>query len=235
MTTWTSEEADLAETESMGALLARIDRYIEVRFAPQDEALEAAVRESRRAGLPEIQVSPNEAKLLQLLAEMVGAGRILEVGTLGGYSAIHFGRALPEDGTLVSLEIDERHAEVARKNVERAGLSGKVEIRVGDARELLARIAESGEGPFDVVFIDADKEGYPEYLEWAMRLTRPGSLILGDNTVRGGSILDPRDDSARATNEFNERIAGDPRLSAILLPILRERIDGLTIARVREG
>jgi len=235
MTTWTSEEADLAETESMGALLARIDRYIEVRFAPQDEALEAAVRESRRAGLPEIQVSPNEAKLLQLLAEMVGAGRILEVGTLGGYSAIHFGRALPEDGTLVSLEIDERHAEVARKNVERAGLSGKVEIRVGDARELLARIAESGEGPFDVVFIDADKEGYPEYLEWAMRLTRPGSLILGDNTVRGGSILDPRDDSARATNEFNERIAGDPRLSTILLPILRERIDGLTIARVREG
>jgi caffeoyl-CoA O-methyltransferase len=131
----------LAETESMGALLARIDRYIEVRFAPQDEALEAAVRESRRAGLPEIQVSPNEAKLLQLLAEMVGAGRILEVGTLGGYSAIHFGRALPEDGTLVSLEIDERHAEVARKNVERAGLSGKVEIRVGDARELLARAA----------------------------------------------------------------------------------------------
>jgi caffeoyl-CoA O-methyltransferase len=225
----------LAETENMGALLSRIDRYIEERFAPQDEALEAAVRESRRAGLPEIQVSPNEAKLLQLLAEMVGAGRILEVGTLGGYSAIHFGRALPEDGTLVSLEIDERHAEVARKNVERAGLSGKVEIRVGDARELLARIAESGEGPFDVVFIDADKDGYPEYLEWAMRLTRPGSLILGDNTVRGGSILDPRDDSARATNEFNERIAGDPRLSTILLPILRERIDGLTIARVREG
>jgi caffeoyl-CoA O-methyltransferase len=225
----------LAETENMGALLARIDRYIEERFAPQDEALEAAVRESRRAGLPEIQVSPNEAKLLQLLAEMVGARRVLEVGTLGGYSAIHFGRALPQDGTLISLEIDERHAEVARENVERAGLSDKVEIRVGDARELLAKIAEDDEGPFDVAFIDADKEGYPEYLEWALKLTRPGALILGDNTVRGGSILDPRDDSARATNEFNERIAGHPRLSAILLPILRERIDGLTIARVREG
>jgi caffeoyl-CoA O-methyltransferase len=225
----------LAETENMGALLARIDDYIEERFAPQDEALEAAVRESRRAGLPEIQVSPNEAKLLQLLAEMVGARRILEVGTLGGYSAIHFGRALPQDGTLISLEIDERHAEVARENVERAGLSDKVEIRVGDARELLAKIAEDDEGPFDVAFIDADKEGYPEYLEWALKLTRPGSLILGDNTVRGGSILDPRDDSARATSEFNEKIGGDPRLSAILLPILRERIDGLTIARVREG
>ena len=224
----------MAETGNLGALLARTDDYIEERFAPQDEALEAALRESRRAGLPQIQVSPNEAKLLQLLAEMVGARRILEVGTLGGYSAIHFGRALPEDGTLISLEIDERHAEVARENVERAGLSGKVEIRVGDARELLAGIAEGGEGPFDVVFIDADKSGYPEYLEWSLRITRPGSLILGDNTVRGGNILDPRDDSARATNEFNERIAGDPRLSAILLPILRERIDGLTIARVRD-
>jgi predicted O-methyltransferase YrrM len=218
----------------MGTLLTEIDRYIEERFAPQDEALEAAVRESRQAGLPEIQVSPNEAKLLQLLAELVGARSVLEIGTLGGYSAIHFGRALPEDGRLISLEIDERHAEVARENVERAGLSGKVEIQVGDARELLARIAENDEGPFDIVFIDADKTGYPEYLEWSLRLTRPGSLILGDNTVRGGSILDPRDDSARATNEFNERIAGDPRLSAILLPILRERIDGLTIARVRD-
>ena len=224
----------MAEAENMGALLAEIDRYIEERFAPQDEALEAAARESRQAGLPEIQVSPNEAKLLQLLAELVGARSVLEIGTLGGYSAIHFGRALPEDGRLVSLEIDERHAAVARENVERAGLSGKVEVRVGDARELLAGIAEGGEGPFDVVFIDADKTGYPEYLEWSLRLTRPGSLILGDNTVRGGSILEPRDDSARATNEFNERIAGDPRLSAILLPILRERIDGLTIARVRD-
>ena len=224
----------MAETENLGALLAEIDHYIEERFAPQDEALEAAVRESRQAGLPEIQVSPSEAKLLQLLAELVDARSVLEIGTLGGYSAIHFGRALPEDGRLVSLEIDERHAEVARENVDRAGLSGKVEIRVGDARELLAGIAEGGEGPFDVVFIDADKTGYLEYLEWSLRLTRPGSLILGDNTVRGGSILDPRDVSARATNEFNERIAGDPRLSAILLPILRERIDGLTIARVRD-
>jgi caffeoyl-CoA O-methyltransferase len=225
----------VAETEGMGGLLARIDDYVEGRFAPQDEALEAAVRGSRRAGLPEIQVSPSEAKLLQLLAEMVGARRILEVGTLGGYSAIHFGRALPEGGELVSLEIDERHAEVARENVDRAGLADKVEIRVGDARGLLARIAENGEGPFDVVFIDADKEGYPEYLEWALRLTRPGSLILGDNTIRGGSVLNPEDGSARATGEFNERIARDPRLSAILLPILRERIDGLTIALVREG
>ena len=216
-------------------LLAEIDGYVEELFAPQDEALEAALQESRDAGLPEIQVSPNEGKLLQLLAEMVGARRILEIGTLGGYSTIHLGRALPEDGTLISLEIDERHAQVARKNVERAGLSEKVEVRVGDARELLAGLVENDEGPFDVVFIDADKEGYPEYLEWSLGLSRPGSLILGDNTIRGGSVLDPRDGSARATQEFNERIAGDPRLSAIVLPILRERIDGLAIARVRGG
>jgi len=216
-------------------LLAEIDGYVEELFAPQDEALEAALQESRDAGLPEIQVSPNEGKLLQLLAEMVGARRILEIGTLGGYSAILFGRTLPEDGSLISLEIEERHAQVARKNVERAGLAEKVEIRVGDARELLAGLVENDEGPFDVVFIDADKEGYPEYLEWSLGLSRPGSLILGDNTIRGGSVLDPQDGSARATQEFNERIAGDPRLSAIVLPILRERIDGLAIARVRGG
>jgi tRNA pseudouridine38-40 synthase len=226
--------ADLTETENPSALLARIDDYVEERFAPQDEALEAAVRESRSAGLPEIQVSPSEARLLQLLTEMVGARRVLEVGTLGGYSTIHFGRALPEDGFLISLELDERHAEVARKNIERARLSDKVEIRVGDARELLRKLDERGEGPFDLVFIDADKEGYPVYLKWALRLARPGSLILGDNTLWGGSILDPQDDSARAVNEFNEKIAEDPRLSAIVLPLIREHIDGLTIARVRD-
>ncbi len=223
----------MAETDNMSALLTRIDDYIENLFAPQDEALDAAVRGSRRAGLPEIQVSPNEGKLLQLLAELVGARRVLEIGTLGGYSAIHFGRALPEDGRLISLEIDERHAEVARANVERANLSDRVEIRVGDARELLAQLDENGEGPFDLIFIDADKGGYPEYLSWALRLSRPGSLILGDNTIRGGTIIDPQDESTRAIHEFNETIAGDPRLSAIILPLLRERVDGLALARVQ--
>jgi caffeoyl-CoA O-methyltransferase len=223
----------MAQGNDMGALLTRIDDYIEDLFAPQDEALEAAVRESQRAGLPEIQVSPNEGKLLRLLAEMVGARRILEIGTLGGYSTIHLGRVLPEDGTLISLEIDERHAEVARKNIERAGLEEKVGIRVGDARELLAELAGNDQGPFDLVFIDADKQGYPEYLEWALRLSRPGSLILGDNTIWGGTIIDPQDDSTRAIHEFNERLARDPRLSAIILPLMRERVDGLAIARVR--
>jgi predicted O-methyltransferase YrrM len=223
----------MAQDNGLGALLARIDDYIQNLFAPQDEALEAAVRESQRAGLPEIHVSPNEGKLLQLLAEMTGARRILEIGTLGGYSAINLARGMSEDGRLISLEIDEHHAEVARQNVERAGLAEKVEIRVGDARELLAKIAESDEGPFDLVFIDADKEGYPEYLEWAIKLSRPGSLILGDNAVWDGRVLDPQDEWSRAMRRFNQRLADDPRLSAIVLPLLRERVDGLAIARVR--
>jgi predicted O-methyltransferase YrrM len=213
-------------------LLREIDNYVEDLSAPSDEVLEAALRDSRRAGLPEINVSPNEGKLLQLLVEISGARRILEIGTLGGYSAIHFARALPDDGALTSLEIDEHHAKVARNNVERAGLSDIVEIRVGDAHELLATIAEDDEGPFDLIFIDADKESYPEYLDWSMRLSRPGSLILGDNAIREGSVIDPDDSSARAMREFNGRLAKDPRLSGIVLPLIRERIDGLAIARV---
>jgi predicted O-methyltransferase YrrM len=224
----------MAQNDDMRALLTEIDGYIENLFAPQDEALEAVVRESQRAGLPEIHVSPNEGKLLQLLAEMTGARRILEIGTLGGYSAINLARGIAEDGLMISLEIDEHHAEVARRNVERAGVGGRVEIRVGDARELLSQLVESDEGPFDLIFIDADKEGYPEYLEWAIRLSRHGSLILGDNTIWGGSIIDPKDDSTRAIHEFNEKLARDPRLSGLILPFMRERVDGLAIARVRD-
>ena len=219
-------------TDDTRELLRDIDAYVEDLFTPPDEILEAALRDSRRAGLPGINVSPNEGRLLQLLTEIAGSRRILEIGTLGGYSAIHFARALPDDGALISLEIDEHHAGVARNNVGRAGLSEKVEIRVGDAHELLAAIIEDEEGPFDVIFIDADKESYPEYLDASLRLVRPGSLILGDNTIRGGAVLDPQDPTARAAREFNERIARDPSLSSIALPLIRERIDGLTIARV---
>jgi len=219
-------------TDDTRTLLGEIDEYIDDLFGPSDEALEAALRDSRRGGLPEINVSANQGRLLRLLAETAGARRVLEIGTLGGYSAIHFARALPEDGTLISLEIDEHHADVARNNVERAGLSDIVEVRVGDAHGLLEAMIQDDEGPFDVIFIDADKEGYPDYLEASMRLVRPGSLILGDNTIRGGTVLDPTEETARATREFNRRIAEDPRLSGIVLPLIRERIDGLTIARV---
>ncbi len=219
-------------TDDTIELLREIDAYIEDLFELSDEVLAAALRDSRRAGLPEINISPNQGRLLQLLAAMSGARRILEIGTLGGYSAIHLARALPDDGAMISLEIDEHHARVARNNIARAGLSDKVEIRVGDAHELLASLTEDNEGPFDVIFIDADKEGYPDYLDASLRLVRPGSLILGDNTIRGGTVLDPQEATAQATREFNERIATDPRLSGIVLPLIRERIDGLTIARV---
>jgi len=213
-------------------LLRRIDDYVAGLFAPPDEALEAALRGSEREGLPSINVSATEGKLLRMLVEISGTRRILEIGTLGGYSAIHFARALPDGGTLLSLELDEHHAEVARRNVERAGLSDKVKVRVGDARQSLQRLVESGEGPFDLIFIDADKEGYPEYLDWSLRLSRPGTLILGDNAIREGSVIDPDDPSSHAMREFNEKLAKDPRLSAIVLPLIRDRIDGLAIARV---
>jgi len=213
-------------------LLRDIDDYVAGLFAPLDEALEEALREAEREGLPSINVSATEGKLLQMLVEISDARKVLEIGTLGGYSAIHFARALPEEGALISLELDEHHAEVARRNVERAGLSAKVEVRVGDARQSLERLLENEEGPFDLIFIDADKEGYPEYLAWALRLSRPGTLILGDNAIREGSVIDPDDSSSHAMREFNEKLAEDPRLSAIVLPLIRERIDGLAIARV---
>ena len=213
-------------------LLRQIDTYVEDLFSPSDEILEAALRDSRRAGLPEINVSPNQGRLLRLLVGIAGGRRVLEIGTLGGYSAIHMARALPDDGAMISLEIDEHHAAVARNNIERAGLSDRVEIRVGDAHGLLASLIEDDEGPFDVIFIDADKQSYPDYLDASLRLVRPGSLILGDNTIRGGTVLDPKDATAWATREFNERIARDPGLLGIVLPLIRERIDGMTIARV---
>jgi len=216
-------------------LLLRIDTYIEELFAPPDPALEGALRRSRAVGLPEIQISPTEGKLLRLLAEIAGVRRILEIGTLGGYSTIHLAGALPEDGLLVSLEVDERNAGIARENIAEAGLESVVEVRVGDARELLAWMFEDGEGPFDLTFIDADKGGYPEYLEWALRLSRPGSLILGDNAIMGGSVIEPEEGSAQAIRQFNERLAQDPRLSAIVLPLIRGRVDGLAIARVLDS
>ena len=220
------------EEDGTHRLLKEIDAYVTDLYAPPDEALTAALRESERAGLPQINVSASQGKLLQMLVEISGSRRVLEIGTLGGYSAIHFARALPEDGALISLELEAHHAEVARQNVDRAGLSDKVEIRVGDARDALAGLVENGEGPFDLIFIDADKEGYPEYLDWSLRLSQPGTLILGDNAIREGSVIDPEDPSSRAMREFNETLAKDPRLSALVLPLIREVIDGLAIARV---
>ncbi|CAN5260000.1 O-methyltransferase [soil metagenome] len=218
--------------KNLSDLLSEIEGYIGETFAPQDEALTAALEESRRAGLPEIHISPAQGRLMQILAELSGARRILEIGTLGGYSTIYLARAMPHDGYLASLELDEEHARVARANLERAGLEGRVEVRVGDAGESLASMADSGEEPFDLVFIDADKEGYPDYLDHALRLTGSGSVILADNVIWDGDVIDAEEGEAAAIREFNERVASDERLSATIIPLLRERVDGLAVIRV---
>jgi predicted O-methyltransferase YrrM len=166
----------------------KVDRYLEEKLVQSDAALEAALAASDKAGLPAIAVSPSHGKLLWILARLVNAKRILEVGTLGGYSAIWLARALPADGRLITLEAVDKHAQVARANLARAGLEKKVEIRVGQALDTLPTL----QGPFDLSFIDADKQSNPEYFAWALKLSRPGSLIVVDNVVRDGKVIDAR-------------------------------------------
>jgi caffeoyl-CoA O-methyltransferase len=216
--------------------LEEIDRYIERLCAPAGDVFEEALRDANRAGLPPIHVSPNEGRLLCLLARMAGARRILELGLLGGYSALWLASALPADGRLVSLEIEPRCIGVARRSLQRAGLLEKVDIRQGPARETLEQMLRSGEAPFDLAFIDADKENYPAYLELVLPMVRPGGLILADNVIRGGAVVRPdaTDPGLKAIREFNARLASHPALETILLPILRRSVDGLAIARVRK-
>ena len=212
-----------------------VDRYITGLFAHNDDALDAALRESAAAGLPAIHVSPVQGKLLHLLARAQGARTILEIGTLGGYSTIWLARALPPGGRLVTLEAEPRHAEVARRNIARAGLAGIVEFRVGRALDLLPRIAEEARGPFDLIFIDADKAGYPDYFPWALRLARRGSLILADNVVRKGAVVDEHstDPSVQAVRRMNELVAREGRVSATEIQMVGAKgYDGLMIAVV---
>ncbi len=217
------------------SLLPRVDQYIEKLFSTNDEVLTAALAESEKNGLPSINVSANEGKLLYMLAKIRGAKKILEIGTLGGYSTIWLARALPADGRLLTLEYSPKHAEVARANIERAGLSDKVEVRIGAGLESLPQIEARGEGPFDLFFIDADKENYPGYLDWCIKLSRPGSVILSDNLIRNGAVMAPEasDTAATVIAGFNRTLATHPRLDSIILPITRENTDGLGIAVVR--
>jgi predicted O-methyltransferase YrrM len=174
-----------------------VDGYIAEHLLPADAALDAAVADSVAAGLPPISVTPNQGKLLQLLARMQGARSILELGTLGGYSTIWLARALPAGGRLITLEAEPRYAEIARTNIARAGLAEQVELRLGPALQTLPDLHAEGAGPFDLIFIDADKQNYPGYFEWALRLARPGTLIVGDNVVRDGAIVDPGADDPK--------------------------------------
>jgi predicted O-methyltransferase YrrM len=216
-------------------LLEQIDAYVEKLFVPADAVLEHNLRNANAAGLEAIQVAPNQGKLLWLLAKLSGARRILEIGVLGGYSATWFGRALPDGGRLIGLEISPKAAEVARENLRLAGLNHCTEIRVGRAADLLREMIAAGEGPFDLIFIDADKVSYPEYLELSMKLTRPGTLILADNVIRGGGVMEatPPDENARGARDFNTALAALPNVDAIVLPILRWRVDGMAIGIVR--
>jgi len=200
--------------ESLEDRWTRIDDYLVDALLPHDAALEAALQESEAAGLPAIAVAPNQGRMLELMARSIGARRILEIGTLGGYSTLWLAHALPEDGRLISLEFEPRHAEVARRNIANAGFAGQVEVRVGRAIDNLPGLA--GEGPFDLVFIDADKPSNPDYFTWAMRLTRPGSLIIVDNVVRGGIVADAdtRDPNALGVRRMNELIAAELRVLA---------------------
>ena len=193
-----------------------VDRYVTDLLVPSDAALDAAIEASTAAGLPAISVSPCQGKLLFLLASIMGARRILEIGTLGGYSTIWLARALPPDGRLITLEVNAGHAEVARSNFARAGLADVIELRLGSALDLLPTLAAQGVGPFDMIFIDADKPGYPDYLAWAIRLSRRGSLIVADNVVKEGTVLDADSEEpvVQGIRRFNAALAADPRVTA---------------------
>jgi len=220
-------------------LWSAVDRYLCDTLALSDPALEAAAQASRDAGLPDIAVAPNQGKLLNLLARSIRATRILEIGTLAGYSTIWLARALSDGarpgGRLISLEIDRKHAEVARANLERAGLSAVAEVRVGKALDLLPEIAAQAAGPFDLTFIDADKPSIPEYFRWALRLSRPGSLIVVDNVIRAGRVIeaDSDDPSIQGVRKLNELLASEPRVSATSIQTVGAKgHDGLTLALV---
>jgi predicted O-methyltransferase YrrM len=212
-----------------------VDRYLADLFVPPDSALDAALESSDAAGLPSINVSANQGKLLHLLARVRGARNILEIGTLGGYSTIWLGRALPADGHLITLEFDPKHAEVARANIARAGLSGVIEVRVGRALDTLPQLAAEGRGPFDLIFIDADKPGYPDYLPWALKLSRRGSLIIADNVVRKGAVADAAstDPNVQGVRRYNQMLAAEPRVSATAIQTVGSKgYDGFAMALV---
>lgn len=219
-------------------LWTAVDHYITATVVRPDPALDAAVEASSAAGLPHIAVAPNQGKLLHLLARLRQARRILEIGTLGGYSTIWLARALPPDGHLVTLEANETHASVARQNIERAGLSRLVEVRLGAALETLPRLAAEGAGPFDLVFIDADKPNIPAYFEWALEISAPGALIIVDNVIRDGAVADETstDPSVLGVRRLNEMLRDEPRVTATTIQTVGSKgYDGLTIVLVNDA
>lgn len=233
MSNYTHNDAQEAQTRLQQQ--ANIQETIAHHFAPEDEALRYALTAAQEAGLPPIQISPIQGKLLQMLATLCNAHKILEIGSLAGYSGIWLARALPANGRLISLEINPRHAEVIRGSFAKADLTDRTEVRVGKALDVLPTL--QSEAPFDLVFIDADKTNYPAYLDWSLRLTRPGSIIVADNTIRMGRRLLPPEqapqgeDAAAAT--YNQHVLDNPRLLSLALAIDDDNTDGFTISIVR--
>ena len=222
----------------MSADYEAVDAFIANHFIENDPALHASLEESAKAGLPPIQVAPHQGKLLMLLAQAIGARRILEIGTLGGYSAIWLARALPEGGRLVTLEADPTFAEVARSNIARAGLADRVEIEIGRAQDTMPALIEEGVEPFDLIFIDADKPSTPDYFLWAVKLALRGALIIVDNVVREGRVLDAQSDSPhiQGLRRFYALAATDPRVSGTALQTVGSKgHDGLAILLVTGG
>jgi predicted O-methyltransferase YrrM len=214
-------------------LWTQVDQYFTDLLVRPDPMLAAALEASDAAGLPQIQVAGNQGMLLMLLARAQGARKILEIGTLGGYSTIWLARALQSDGRLVTLEAVPAHAKVARENIERAGYADRVEVRLGRALETLPQLAADGLGPFDFIFLDADKRTYPEYLEWCIKLSRRGTMIVADNVVRGGAVVDTasRDADVLGVRRFLELLSSDPRLSATAIQTVGVKgYDGLAFA-----
>jgi predicted O-methyltransferase YrrM len=214
---------------------AAVDAFVEETLVEHDEALRGALQAAGQAGMPSIQVSPPQGKLLQMLVRLQGARTLLEFGTLGGYSTILLARALPEDGRLITLEANAEYAGVAQQSIERAGLAERVELRVGPALETLTELEDEGAGPFDFVFIDADKVNTPNYFAWALDHSRPGSLIVADNVVRGGTLAEASsaDPATQAQRRLHEMITEDPWVEATTIQTVGSKgYDGFTIALV---
>jgi predicted O-methyltransferase YrrM len=218
-------------------LWTKVDDYLVSLLTSPDDALDAALADSAAAGLPEINVAPNQGKLLEILARMHGSRRILEIGTLGGYSTIWLARSLPVDGELISLELESKHAEVARTNIDRTGLGRLVEIQVGPAVASLRNLVAEEVEPFDFIFIDADKEGYAEYFTLSLQLSRPGTVIVADNVVRNGAVVDPAssDERVRGVRRFLELVAAEPRVEATVVQTVGSKgYDGFALLYVSQ-
>lgn len=218
------------------SLFESVDQYISQLFQDEDDCLKATEQSIIESGIPPISISPNQGKFLQLLAKLCNAKKILEIGTLGGYSTIWMARALPEDGKLITLEIDKKHAEVAQQNFNRCGLASTIEIRLGKAIDILPQLQAEGAGPFDMIFIDADKPPYTEYFQWALQLSRPGTLIIADNVIREGKVLleQSPDEMVSGVKRFNEYLSNCTDVAATIFQTVGSKEhDGMAMAIVK--